>query len=174
MNLDADFTENNHHLEGDFSISVVITAKIDESFNPNSPNAQSGMAIAEALRALNYSHRDEVASTLKKAMAYTDNEIATFDFIKIVQSLPEVGLVNRTYFVPKSDPQVQDLYDEYMWINKGTEEEPDWGWELITTKKIEVDLTDYATIHYVDQKIGDIENALDNVITKYGLGGDII
>jgi hypothetical protein len=67
---------------------------------------------------------------------YVENEIATFDFIKVVDALPEVGLENRIYFVPKIDAQTQDLFDEYVWINN--------KWEWITTKQIEVDLTDYV------------------------------
>ena len=66
---------------------------------------------------------------------YVEQEIATFDFIKIVEELPETGLPNRTYFVPKTDPETNDLYDEYMWVND--------KWELISTKQIEVDLTNY-------------------------------
>ena len=66
---------------------------------------------------------------------YVDTELATFDFIKVVDTLPEVGLPNRIYFVPKSDTQTQDLFDEYAWIND--------KWEWITTKQIEVDLTPY-------------------------------
>lgn len=67
---------------------------------------------------------------------YVDNEIATFDFIKVVDSLPTTGLANRIYFVPKNDTDTQDLFDEYAWIND--------KWEWITTKQIEVDLTDYV------------------------------
>lgn len=67
---------------------------------------------------------------------YVEQEIATFDFIKIVTELPETGLVNRTYFVPKTDTATNDLYDEYMWV--------DDKWELVGTKQIEVDLTDYV------------------------------
>lgn len=68
---------------------------------------------------------------------YVDEEIATFDFIKVVDSLPTTGLPNRIYFVPKDDTETQDLFDEYAWVND--------AWEYITTKQIEVDLTDYAT-----------------------------
>ena len=84
---------------------------------------------------------------------YVEQEIATFDFIKVANELPEVGLVNRFYLVPKQDVQTQDLFDEYVWINKGTEEEPNWGWEWITTKQIEVDLTDYTTINKVEEML---------------------
>lgn len=79
---------------------------------------------------------------------YVDEEIANFDFIKIVTELPETGLVNRTYFVPKQDPVTNDLYDEYMWV--------DGKWELITTKQIEVDLTNYYNKAEVDNAIAGI------------------
>lgn len=72
---------------------------------------------------------------LQDMKEYTDKEIATFDFIKVVSVLPEEGLENRIYFVPKKETQTQDLFDEYVWINN------DWEW--LTTKQIEIDLTDY-------------------------------
>ncbi len=94
----------------------------------------------------------ELAKVLQEAKDYADNEIATFDFVKIVDELPEVGLPNREYFVRKTNPQTnEDLFDEWAWINKGTEENPNYGWEFKGTKKFEVDLneyvkfTDYAT-----------------------------
>ena len=68
---------------------------------------------------------------------YVDNEIATFDFIKVVDVLPEEGLPNRIYFIPKAESQTQDLFDEYIWVND--------TWEWLTTKQIEVDLTNYVT-----------------------------
>ena len=85
-----------------------------------------------------------VNETLEQAKQYTDNEIATFDFVKIVDTLPEVGLPNREYFVRKESADTSDLFDEWAWINKGTEEEPNYGWEFKGTKQFEVDLTDYV------------------------------
>lgn len=67
---------------------------------------------------------------------YVDNELATFDFIKVVDSLPESGLSNKIYLVPKADTQNQDLFDEYVWINN--------SWEWVTTKQIEVDLSGHV------------------------------
>ena len=84
---------------------------------------------------------------------YVEQEIATFDFIKIVSELPETGLQNRTYLVTKENATENDLYDEYLWVNKGTEEEPNWIWEYQGTKTIEVDLTDY--VKFTDIASGD-------------------
>ena len=79
---------------------------------------------------------------------YVDDEIATFDFIKIVTELPETGVENRTYFVAKSSVEGNDMYDEYMWI--------DDAWEYIGTKQLEIDLTDYVknTDYATDSKAG--------------------
>lgn len=81
---------------------------------------------------------------------YVDDELAKFDFIKIVDVRPETGLPNKIYLVPKADTQNQDLFDEWIWINKGTEEEPNFDWEWITTKQLEVDLTPYVKKDEVD------------------------
>lgn len=90
---------------------------------------------------------------------YVDEEIANFDFIKIVKELPETGLVNRTYFVPKEDPNINDLYDEYMWVDN--------KWELITTKQIEVDLTEYVKHTDINQSYDPLsENAQSGKAVK--------
>lgn len=86
---------------------------------------------------------------------YVEEEIAKFDFIKVVDVLPETGLPNRIYFVPKSDTETQDLFDEFAWIND--------AWEYITTKQIEIDMSKYATIEYVDGLVGNIETLLSEV-----------
>lgn len=77
-------------------------------------------------------------------LAQVEEEIATFDFIKVVDVLPETGLENRFYFVPKADSDTQDLFDEFAWINN--------QWEYIATKRMEVDLTDYATKKELETK----------------------
>ena len=82
----------------------------------------------------------------EKITDYVDKEIAEFDFVKVVDELPEEGLPNREYFVRKAnaDETSNDLFDEYAWINIRTEEEPNWGWEFKGTKTLEIDLTDYV------------------------------
>ena len=93
---------------------------------------------------------------------YVDEEIANFDFIKIVTELPETGLVNRTYFVPNQDPATNDLYDEYMWV--------DGKWELITTKQIEVELTGYVKHTDINQSYDPTsENAQSGKAVKEAL-----
>lgn len=66
---------------------------------------------------------------------YVDEEIATFDFIKVVDALPESGLPNRIYLVPNADAAENNLFDEYIWASG--------AWEFITTKMVEVELVNY-------------------------------
>ena len=112
-------------LGGDAAGSVGVEFVIDEQLSDVSDNLVKNKAIAAAI--------NEMKEELKE---YTDNEIATFDFIKIVDSLGDTGLPNRLYLVPKNDAEGNDLFDEYIWAND--------KWEFITTKQIEIDLTPYV------------------------------
>ena len=104
---------------------VSVDLVVDDAMSSVSENPVKNRAVFEAI--------DNVKQELKE---YTDVEIATFDFIKIVDSLDENGLPNRLYLVPKSDAEGNDLFDEYIWANG--------KWEFITTKQIEIDLTPYV------------------------------
>lgn len=78
--------------------------------------------------------RELIEDTLQDAKDYTDTEIANFDFVKIVNTLPDVGLSNKVYFVPKEESETNNIFEEYAWING--------AWEYFGTKTVEVDLTD--------------------------------
>lgn len=118
---------------------VIITCEYNKDINTFSgADVKVPTKTSELINDSNFATKD-----------YVDEEIANFDFIKIVTELPETGLINRTYFVPKQDAATNDLYDEYMWV--------DGKWELITTKQIEVDLTNYYTKTEVDNVIAEIE-----------------
>ena len=64
--------------------------------------------------------------------------------IQIVEELPQDPSPNVIYFVPKSTTGTNNGYDEYIYVNN--------NWELIGDT--EVDLSDYATITYVDTGLG--------------------
>lgn len=82
---------------------------------------------------------------------YVDEELARFDFIKVVDELPDIGLINKIYFVPSQNPQTQDLFEEYIWVNG--------DWEYVSTKRIEIDLTPYA-------KSSDVNVLVDRKLSK--------
>jgi hypothetical protein len=69
---------------------------------------------------------------------YVAQELAAFDFIKIVDVLPDVGLPNKIYLVPKNDGDSMDLFDEFIWLSQIDD------WEYISTKQLEVDMTNYV------------------------------
>ena len=54
----------------------------------------------------------------------------------IVDELPEVGEEGKMYFVPSSDPGVDDNYKEYLWIND--------NWECVGNAA--VDMSEYAKV----------------------------
>ncbi len=84
---------------------------------------------------------------------YVDEEIATFDFIKVVDVLPEAGLPNRIYLVPNIYAEEQNLFDEYIWVNKGAADASEWAWEFVASKTVEVDLTNYYKKAEIDALI---------------------
>ena len=89
-------------------------------------------------------------------------DIANFDFIKIVSTRPVTGYPNRIYLIPIDNSVTNDLFEEWLWVNKGTEENPDWDWKKITNKQIQVDLTDYVTTTILDNEIKKAEQYADN------------
>ena len=100
--------------------------------------------LSEQIEAIALDNTQGIAEALAAAKKYTDEEIAAFDFIKIVNELPTEGLPNRLYLVPQAGKESPDLFIEYLWVNKGTEEEPVWVWEYSGTQGATVELTDYV------------------------------
>ena len=77
-------------------------------------------------------------------LTHSAEEIAKYDFIKIVEELPDEGLPNRIYLVPhEAEEGSNDLFDMWLWVND--------AWEFEGTKSAEIDdkryvkFTDYAT-----------------------------
>lgn len=56
--------------------------------------------------------------------------------IEVVDALPDEGVEGTIYLVPVEDPESENYYEEYLWI--------DDAWELIGTTQI--DLSDYVTL----------------------------
>lgn len=66
--------------------------------------------------------------------------LASLKFEK-VNSLPATG-VNGVIYLVENSASGSNAYDEYAWINKGTDSEPNYGYELFGTTA--VDLTGYV------------------------------
>ena len=88
-------------------------------------------------------------TTLGALLALVDTEI----FI-VVATLPASGVANKIYLVPKSTPELNDGYDEFIW--------KDGAWELLGS--LTLDLSNYYNKSEVDGLLSAKVNA-NNPIT---------
>ena len=108
---------------------------------------------------------DDLVNYYTKSETYTQSEvdnligdISNFHY-QVVRELPLVGEDNILYLLPKSQTRgVNNYYDEYVYANG--------DYELIGDTQI--DLSDYATIDYVDGLVGNINSVLATLTTISG------
>lgn len=72
----------------------------------------------------------------------------------VVEELPATGEAGVLYLVPKDESGAEDIYDEYLWVEK------DGTYQFERVGATSVDLTDYYTKEEIDAMIGDIESEL--------------
>ena len=112
---------------------------------------------------------------------YVTTQLVKIDLIKIVSELPKTGEENKIYLAPKNEGEnsEQDYYDEYVWVNKGTIEVPDYQWEFVASRPYNIDLSSYATKEYVETEISknDIirtEYEITSISETYEVEGEVI
>lgn len=123
-----------------------------------------------------------VAITQVQALnEYVTTQLVKIDLIKIVSELPEVGEENKIYLVPKNvgEQSKEDYYDEYVWVNKGTKDEPNYQWEFVASRAYNVDLSNYATKEYVENEVSKndiarIEYEITSTSETYEVEGEVI
>ena len=97
--------------------------------------------------------------------------------MQFLSELPEVGSSDTLYFIPAKEPSENNIYDEYSWVNKGTEEEPAWDWEHLGSPKVVIDLTDYAKKTELPTKTSQLTNDSDfitnDITTDFNLDGKL-
>lgn len=89
----------------------------------------------------------------KVTIYYADGQSTSFNVyngintnFQIVDSLPTENISTSTiYLVPSTKPEVENIYDEYIYVNN--------NWEHIGSTSI--DLSDYVTKTYFNQNVGD-------------------
>lgn len=96
----------------------------------------------------------DLANYYLKNETYTKTEIGNLISaipkfsIKVVNALPVTDISDTTvYLVRNTGSETQNLYDEYIYVNDGTEQAPDWKWEKLGSQTL--DLSGYL------QKTGD-------------------
>lgn len=114
--------------------------------------AVDGVAIRKngGRLAVNDPINDDDATTKKFVL----EQIAKYDFIKIVDVRPETGLENRLYLVPKANASTNDLFEEWAWVNG--------KWEYFGTRTVEIDLDDYVTKNEFSERVESIEERVSN------------
>lgn len=126
-----------------------VTIDVDTSLSETSQNPLTNQAITQALAtkapiaspeftgivkvplAVAGSNDLQAANTafVQSAIQNAIKDITSLD-VEVVDSLPETGVSNTLYYVKKTDPESQNEFDEYMWING--------KWEFIGTSELEL------------------------------------
>lgn len=83
---------------------------------------------------------DETRVNALITTALADVSGVDFVLIDVGQDLPATGEKGK-FYLKNNGGGSGNSYDEYVWINKGTEESPDYGFEKLGT--MQVDLTGY-------------------------------
>lgn len=142
---------------------------VDQHYDPESENAQSGKAVAEAVANFITNTVDNLTNYYLKSETYNRTEvnnligaIQTAHF-EIVNVLPPIGESNVIYLILRSDPETSNKYDEYIYINSAYEK----------IGSTDVDLTGYATETWVNQQIANfltqtqIQSLINTALTNY-------
>lgn len=95
---------------------------------------------------------DQALETASKTIVGAINELrrqlakaTVLELTEVVSELPEVGVSNKFYLIAKESTDASDLYDEWIWVNKGTKDSPDYKWEYAGAKKIDFKTDSFAT-----------------------------
>ena len=71
--------------------------------------------------------------------------------LKILDELPTENISSSAiYFTPSPDPEEKDIFIESVYVNKGTEETPNWDWEVLGSTRI--DLSGYISKQETEQR----------------------
>lgn len=73
----------------------------------------------------------------------------------VVNELPSENIKNAIYLLHSADTESGNVFDEYIYVND--------AWEKIGNASVAINLEDYAKKEYVDDVIGDIAAALDEL-----------
>jgi hypothetical protein len=77
---------------------------------------------------------------------------------KVVNDLPSENIENAIYLVPSANEKNNNLFEEYIYVGG--------AWEKIGGVGININFDEYADKKYVDNAIGNIDNALLHIIAQ--------
>lgn len=102
---------------------------------------------------------DDLVNYYLKSDTYTKSEVQQLiDAVKqfayeVVQTLPQASAdtMGKIYLVPSSDPQAQNIKDEYITIDNGQEAQTRYTWEKIGST--DIDLSGYVTTSALNEAL---------------------
>ena len=90
-------------------------------------------------------------SVVQKGKKVFINSLVNPFELKILDELPIENISSSAiYFTPSPDPKEKDIFIESVYVNKGTEEEPNWDWEVLGSTRI--DLSGYISKQETEQR----------------------
>ena len=146
--------------KGNYATSEALNEKADKNTIPiNSSFTLAGLGeksydsltdkptipsrLSELTNDGNFVTGEEVNQAIATAKAYTDEKLSKYDFIEIVDALPQTGVPHKIYLEAKTNSQQEDLFDEFIWVNN--------KWEFMGAKQ--VGLGDYYTKKEIENKL---------------------
>jgi hypothetical protein len=119
------------------AISVVVLH--DGDLDKTVDSLQERMGVAESdIDKLegDVSSNNKQITELDGRVDALQTRLDTFSLYEIVDSLPTNGDANKLYLVPATSTENGNILEEWLWANN--------KWELVGTKKVDIDLTPYA------------------------------
>ena len=123
---------------------------------------------------------DDLVNYYKKSETYTQSEVnalisaITTIRIEAVDELPVTGQSNIIYLVPSTDPQTQNIKDEYIWVNNAWEKIGSTEIDLsnyVTTTQLNTALADYTTTANLTTLLAGKQNTIDST---HKLNADLV
>lgn len=161
--------DNLEHYTTTTALNTLLNAKADKSEIPTDnlqlANGKNYVAITDfasdsqagVVKAIPTDETSGLANVyIKNGVLYAKaTEVPVLSF-NIVNELPTIGENGVIYLVPNTNPETENNYIVYIWIGNNYE-------ELGATQ---LDLSSYATIEYVDNKISLVNANFDNYYNK--------
>ena len=113
---------------------------------------------------------DEKLETTKAELrAYIGEVMANLNKATIVDTLPDTGEIGTLYLVANGGSD-DNLYDEYIYINRGSEANPNFVFEKLGSRQVEVNLDGYYDKNKIDEKLSKMPKFADFLTTPVNIG----
>ena len=122
--------------------SAIPTLSLTKTNNGVTVSAEHDTGIIKGVPSTELTSKEYVDGYVQETIAAELADISGVDFVVVAanEELPATGVKGK-FYLKATGAAGGNKYDEYVWVNHGTAEEPDYGYEKIGT--MDVDLTGY-------------------------------